>query len=140
MKLATACFIRDTLSAFDNQILCIELHTVCVGFQELGELREAKQLLIQQKLELQGQVEAAQKTLEQEQKEHEATKDSRTQREEQLLAHTRDIQDQLVRSLAKSHQMIVCIKYLSLALSILFRDMINASSQRWQRRRQEKSR
>uniref|UniRef100_A0A4W6E8L6 Early endosome antigen 1 n=1 Tax=Lates calcarifer TaxID=8187 RepID=A0A4W6E8L6_LATCA len=63
-----------------------------VAFQELGELREAKQLLIQQKLELQGQVEAAQGALEQEQKEHQATRDSRSQREEQLLAQTKDEQ------------------------------------------------
>lgn len=67
--------------------------------QELGELREAKQMLIQQKLELQRQVEAAQKTLEQEQKEHQATRDSRSQREEQLLAQTKGVQDQLVGSL-----------------------------------------
>lgn len=62
----------------------------------MGELQEAKQLLIQQKLELQGQIEEAQKTLEQEQKEHQATKDGRQQREEQLLANTREVQDQLV--------------------------------------------
>lgn len=67
-----------------------------VDFQEVGELQEAKQLLIQQKLELQGQIEEAQKTLEQEQKEHQATRDGRQQREEQLLAHTREVQDQLV--------------------------------------------
>uniref|UniRef100_A0A8C4IAV1 Early endosome antigen 1 n=1 Tax=Dicentrarchus labrax TaxID=13489 RepID=A0A8C4IAV1_DICLA len=59
---------------------------VFVVFQELGELREAKQLLIQQKLELQGQVEAAQSALEHEQKEHQATRDSRKKRarEEQV--------------------------------------------------------
>ncbi len=65
-------------------------------------MREAKQLLIQQKLELQGQVEAAQSTLEQEKKEHQATRDSRNQREEQLLAQTKDVQDQLVSLLIKS--------------------------------------
>lgn len=59
-------------------------------------MREAKQLLIQQKLELQGQVEAAQGVLEQEQKEHQATKDSRSRREEELLAQTKNAQDQLV--------------------------------------------
>lgn len=59
-------------------------------------MREAKQLLIQQKLELQGQVEAAQGALEHEQKEHQATRDSRNQREEQLHAQTKDVQDQLV--------------------------------------------
>uniref|UniRef100_A0A8C4IB69 Early endosome antigen 1 n=1 Tax=Dicentrarchus labrax TaxID=13489 RepID=A0A8C4IB69_DICLA len=71
---------------------------VFVVFQELGELREAKQLLIQQKLELQGQVEAAQSALEHEQKEHQATRDSRSQREEQLLAQTKDFQDKLKRA------------------------------------------
>lgn len=59
-------------------------------------MREAKQLLIQQKLELQGQVEAAQSAMEQEQKEHHATRDSRNQREEQLFAQTKNVQDQLV--------------------------------------------
>uniref|UniRef100_A0A8D3DFE0 Early endosome antigen 1 n=1 Tax=Scophthalmus maximus TaxID=52904 RepID=A0A8D3DFE0_SCOMX len=54
--------------------------------QELGELREAKQLFIQQKLELQGRVESVQGALEQEQKEHKATRDSRSHREEKLLA------------------------------------------------------
>uniref|UniRef100_A0A665XAN8 Early endosome antigen 1 n=1 Tax=Echeneis naucrates TaxID=173247 RepID=A0A665XAN8_ECHNA len=53
--------------------------------KELSELREAKQLLIQQKLDLQGQVETVQGVLEQEKKEHQVTKDSRSQREEQLL-------------------------------------------------------
>lgn len=67
-----------------------------VAFQEVGELREAKQLLIQQKLELQAQVEAAQAALDQEQKEHQATRDGRSQREEQLLAQTKDVQAQLV--------------------------------------------
>lgn len=62
-------------------------------------MQEAKQLLIQQKLELQGQLETVQGTLEQEQKEHQATRDSRSQREEQLLAQTKDVQDQLVGSL-----------------------------------------
>lgn len=80
------------------------LSYVFVAFQELGELREAKQLLIQQKLELQGQVEAAQSSLEQEQKEHQATRDSRLQREEQLLAQTKDVQDKLVGPPASSLQ------------------------------------
>lgn len=62
----------------------------------MGELQEAKQLLIQQKLELQSHIEEVQRTLEQEQKEHQATRDGRQQREEQLLAHTREVQDQLV--------------------------------------------
>uniref|UniRef100_A0A7N8XFN7 Early endosome antigen 1 n=1 Tax=Mastacembelus armatus TaxID=205130 RepID=A0A7N8XFN7_9TELE len=58
--------------------------------KELGELREAKQLLIQQKLELQSQVEAVRGDLEQEQKDHQATRDSRSQREEQLLTQIKD--------------------------------------------------
>lgn len=59
-------------------------------------MQEAKQLLIQQKLELQGQLETVRGTLEQAQKEHQATKDSRSQREEQLLTQAKDVQDQLV--------------------------------------------
>lgn len=75
-------------------------------------MREAKKLLIQQKLELQGQVEAAQDSLQQEQKEHQATRDSRLQREEQLLAQTKDVQDKLVGPSAISLQIIlyVCSK------------------------------
>lgn len=69
---------------------------IFVASQELSELQEAKQLLIQQKLELQGQVETAQSNLQQEQKEHQATRDSRSQREEQLLAQVKDVQDKLV--------------------------------------------
>lgn len=60
-------------------------------------MQEAKQLLIQQKLELQGQIEAAQRSLEEERKEHQATKDSSQQREEQLLTQTKEVQDKLVR-------------------------------------------
>lgn len=60
-------------------------------------MQEAKQLLIQQKLELQGQIEAAQRSLEEEKKEHQATRDGRQQREEQLLAQNKEVQDKLVR-------------------------------------------
>lgn len=67
--------------------------------QELGELQEAKQMLIQQKLELQGQVETANAALEQEQRQHQATRGARSLREEQLLAKSKDLQDQLVRVL-----------------------------------------
>lgn len=70
-------------------------------------MREAKQLLIQQKLEMQGQVEAAQGALEKEQKEHQATRDSRNQREEQLSAQTKEVQDKLVGPLAKFHHIIL---------------------------------
>lgn len=61
-------------------------------------MQEAKQLLIQQKLELQGQVEAMQGALKEEQKEHQVTKDSRSKREEQLVVQTKEVQDQLVSS------------------------------------------
>uniref|UniRef100_A0A8C8EP54 Early endosome antigen 1 n=1 Tax=Oncorhynchus tshawytscha TaxID=74940 RepID=A0A8C8EP54_ONCTS len=63
--------------------------------QELIELREAKQLLIQQKLEVQGRVEEVQAALEQEKTLHQATRDSVTQREEKLRAETQEIQAQL---------------------------------------------
>lgn len=72
------------------------LTCIFVAFQELGELQEAKQLLIQQKLELQTRVEKAQDDLEQERREHQATKDSILQRKEQFLAQIKDMQDKLV--------------------------------------------
>lgn len=75
---------------------CFALTCIFVAFQELGELQEAKQLLIQQKLELQTRVEAAQGDLEQERREHQATKDSILQRKEQFLAQIKDMQDKLV--------------------------------------------
>ena len=90
--------LRDTSSAKLQNIFHL---VVClfVSFQDLGELQEAKQLLIQQKLELQGQVEATQGALEQEQKEHKATRESRNQREEQLFAQNQEVQDKLVNCL-----------------------------------------
>lgn len=108
------------------------LRNICIFIvsQELGELQEAKQLLIQQKLELQAQVEAAQGSLKQEQKEHQATKDSRSEREEQLLAQIRDVQDHLVGSLKSRAK---------LEASLLFSDTVNSSIKRQQRRKQEKS-
>uniref|UniRef100_A0A8C7FCF1 Early endosome antigen 1 n=1 Tax=Oncorhynchus kisutch TaxID=8019 RepID=A0A8C7FCF1_ONCKI len=63
--------------------------------QELMELREAKQLLMQQKLEMQGRVEEVQAALEQEKTLHQATRNSVTQREEKLRAETQEIQAQL---------------------------------------------
>uniref|UniRef100_A0A8C8DXB7 Early endosome antigen 1 n=1 Tax=Oryzias sinensis TaxID=183150 RepID=A0A8C8DXB7_9TELE len=66
-----------------NATLSSELKTQTEKIKkELGELQEAKQLLIQQKLELQGQVEAAQEALKEEQKEHQATRDGMSKREE----------------------------------------------------------
>lgn len=100
------------LKPFSQMCLFTQRHFTCqiakyfsfgflfvISFQELGELQEAKQLLIQQKLELQGQVEATQGALEQEQREHKATRDSRLQREEQLLTQNKEVQDKLVKSL-----------------------------------------
>uniref|UniRef100_A0A8C7DQQ8 Early endosome antigen 1 n=1 Tax=Oncorhynchus kisutch TaxID=8019 RepID=A0A8C7DQQ8_ONCKI len=63
--------------------------------KELMELREAKQLLMQQKLEMQGRVEEVQAALEQEKTLHQATRNSVTQREEKLRAETQEIQAQL---------------------------------------------
>lgn len=97
-------------------------------------MQEAKQLLIQQKLELQAQVEAAQGALKQEQKEHQTTKDSRSEREEQLLAQIRDAQDQLVGSQIPGNTV------LGASLLIPFSDMVNSSIKRQQRRRDGKSR
>lgn len=111
--------------------------TVSVAFQELGELQEAKQLLIQQKLELQGQVEAGQGALEKEQKEHQATRDSRSQREEQLLAQTKEARDQLVRLLPPHLVLNQQMKCYSLASPHSF---CVVSFLRWQRSEPERSR
>lgn len=59
-------------------------------------MHEAKKLLIQQKLELQSQVEAAEGALEHELKDHQVTRDSSHQRKEQLLTQMKDVQDKLV--------------------------------------------
>lgn len=107
---------------------------ITVSSQELGELQEAKQLLIQQKLELQAQVEAAQGALKQEQKEHQTTKDGRSEREEQLLAQIGDAQDQLVGSQIPRNTV------LGASLLIPFSDTVNSSIKRQQRRRDGKSR
>lgn len=69
---------------------------VYAAVQELSELQEAKQLLIQQKLELQTRVEAAQGDLEQERKEHQSTKDGSLQQKEKLLGQIKDLQDKVV--------------------------------------------
>uniref|UniRef100_A0A673X4H2 Early endosome antigen 1 n=1 Tax=Salmo trutta TaxID=8032 RepID=A0A673X4H2_SALTR len=61
----------------------------------LRELGEAKQLLIQQKLEVQGRVEEVQAALEQEKTRHQATRDSVTQREEKSRVETQEVQAQL---------------------------------------------
>ncbi|XP_064785715.1 early endosome antigen 1-like isoform X1 [Oncorhynchus masou masou] len=63
--------------------------------KELKELGEAKQLLIQQKLEVQGHVEEVQAALEQEKTLHQVTRDSVTQREEKSRVGVQEIQAQL---------------------------------------------
>uniref|UniRef100_A0A6Q2XIV5 Early endosome antigen 1 n=1 Tax=Esox lucius TaxID=8010 RepID=A0A6Q2XIV5_ESOLU len=63
--------------------------------KEIRELREAKQLLIQQKLEVQGRVEKAQADLEQEKTQHQAHMDTFLQKEEKLQAERQEVQDQL---------------------------------------------
>ena len=67
------------------------------ALQELSGLQQAKQLLIQQKLEVQGQLEAERALLQTEQRAHQATRDSVGQREEQLLRQAAELQAQLVR-------------------------------------------
>uniref|UniRef100_A0A6Q2XMI0 Early endosome antigen 1 n=1 Tax=Esox lucius TaxID=8010 RepID=A0A6Q2XMI0_ESOLU len=57
---------------------------------EIRELREAKQLLIQQKLEVQGRVEKAQADLEQEKTQHQAHMDTFLQKEEKLQAERQE--------------------------------------------------
>uniref|UniRef100_A0A8C9VKZ0 Early endosome antigen 1 n=1 Tax=Scleropages formosus TaxID=113540 RepID=A0A8C9VKZ0_SCLFO len=59
------------------------------------ELREAKQLLIQQKLEMQGRVENVQAALEQEKQEHQVTRESIRQRDETLKAEKAKMEAQL---------------------------------------------
>uniref|UniRef100_A0AAZ3NM84 Early endosome antigen 1 n=1 Tax=Oncorhynchus tshawytscha TaxID=74940 RepID=A0AAZ3NM84_ONCTS len=61
----------------------------------LKELGEAKQLLIQQKLEVQGHVEEVQAALEQEKTLHQVTRDSVTQREEKSRVEVQEVQAQL---------------------------------------------
>uniref|UniRef100_A0A8C7RES9 Early endosome antigen 1 n=1 Tax=Oncorhynchus mykiss TaxID=8022 RepID=A0A8C7RES9_ONCMY len=63
--------------------------------KELKELGEAKQLLIQQKLEVQGHVEEVQAALEQEKTLHQVTRDSVTQREEKSRVEVQEVQAQL---------------------------------------------
>uniref|UniRef100_A0A8C7N8I3 Early endosome antigen 1 n=1 Tax=Oncorhynchus kisutch TaxID=8019 RepID=A0A8C7N8I3_ONCKI len=72
---------------FDNSIILLTPihhtpHPLSSPPKELKELGEAKQLLIQQKLEVQGHVEEVQAALEQEKALHQVTRHSVTQREE----------------------------------------------------------
>uniref|UniRef100_A0A674EY72 Early endosome antigen 1 n=1 Tax=Salmo trutta TaxID=8032 RepID=A0A674EY72_SALTR len=73
--------------------LCLTPIHFTLSPQELRELREAKQLLIQQKLETQGRVEEVQAALEQEETLHQATRDRVTQREEKLRASERNARE-----------------------------------------------
>ena len=66
------------------------------ALQELAGLQEAKQLLIQQKLEVQGQLEAERVLMQTEQQAHQTTRDLVAQREEQLLSQATELQAQLV--------------------------------------------
>ncbi|MEQ2194787.1 hypothetical protein XENOCAPTIV_003023, partial [Xenoophorus captivus] len=88
--------------------------------EELGDLQEAKQLLIQQKLELQGQVETVQGALKQEQKEHQATRDNWSKREEQLLAQTKEAQDQVVRPpTGECQELLPCLFVFTISVHAL---------------------
>lgn len=110
---------------------CFALTYIFVDVQELGELQEAKQLLIQQKLELQTRVEAAQGDLEQERREHQSTKDGILQRKEQFLAQIKDAQDKLVGR--------ICLKP---SRGYFGKDntRLNTSFNSWPRRKPERSR
>uniref|UniRef100_A0A8C5CB17 Early endosome antigen 1 n=1 Tax=Gadus morhua TaxID=8049 RepID=A0A8C5CB17_GADMO len=62
---------------------------------ELSGLQEAKALLIQQKLEVQGQLEAERAVLQTEQQAHQATRDSVAQLDQKLLSQATELQAQL---------------------------------------------
>lgn len=90
---------------------------MCV--QELKDLQAAKQLLIQQKVELQGKVEAAQASLEQEQRDHQKTRDSIKHAQQQLKAETDKLQKQLVLMSSKvkedTNNLVYVVKFVILA-------------------------
>lgn len=75
--------------------LCV---CVCVCAKELKDLQAAKQLLLQQKVDLQGRVEAIQASLEQEKKEHQKTHESITQSQQQHRAEADKLREQMVRT------------------------------------------
>lgn len=64
--------------------------------QEVSELREAKQLLIQQKLEMQGRVESQQAVLEKEKQAHQATRGSIQQQKQEMKVERDKMEGQLV--------------------------------------------
>uniref|UniRef100_A0A8C7KZU5 Early endosome antigen 1 n=1 Tax=Oncorhynchus kisutch TaxID=8019 RepID=A0A8C7KZU5_ONCKI len=84
---------------FDNSIILLTPihhtpHPLSSPPKELKELGEAKQLLIQQKLEVQGHVEEVQAALEQEKALHQVTRHSVTQREEKSRASERKVREE----------------------------------------------
>lgn len=81
--------------------------------QELKDLQAAKQLFIQQKVELQGKVEAAQASLEQEQRDHQKTRDSIKHTQQQLKGETDKLQKQLVQWFSLHCGMFGCYSYRS---------------------------
>uniref|UniRef100_A0AAY5ETK6 FYVE-type domain-containing protein n=1 Tax=Electrophorus electricus TaxID=8005 RepID=A0AAY5ETK6_ELEEL len=63
--------------------------------KELKELQAARQVLLQQKVELQGRVEAGQATLEQEQRDHQSTRDTITHTQQQHRVEMDKLRSQL---------------------------------------------
>uniref|UniRef100_A0A8C5A831 Early endosome antigen 1 n=1 Tax=Gadus morhua TaxID=8049 RepID=A0A8C5A831_GADMO len=72
--------------------------------RELSGLQEAKALLIQQKLEVQGQLEAERAVLQTEQQAHQATRDSVAQLDQKLLSQATELQAQLQAKQAEEAQ------------------------------------
>lgn len=66
----------------------------------MANLKDAKQLLIQQKLELQGKIDNMNSALEQEKKTHQAVKDQLKKREEELKKECAETEAKLVSILA----------------------------------------
>lgn len=64
-------------------------------------LKDANQLLIQQKLELQGKIDNANSALEQEKQKHQAVKDQLKKREEELKKECDEIEAKLVSMLER---------------------------------------
>lgn len=67
-----------------------------VSQQEVTDLKDAKQLLIQQKLELQGKVDNVNSALEQEKKNQQAAKEQLKKREEELKKECAEVEAKLV--------------------------------------------
>lgn len=73
----------------------------------MANLKDAKQLLIHQKLELQGKIDNMNSALEQEKKNHQAVKDQLKKREEELKKECAEIEAKLV-SMVKSIRLLFC--------------------------------